>query len=695
MSLPVQDIEEALLTSQWKGESGPFESPVLDLAYKTVNGKLQDVLTSTPIQNLLRLNYSGAELLDHPIESWFSFNDTENLTDQERELLLLLLGVASLHAFIQVNWTGPDFTISSADVVLKANGIPLDSDSSSISENDLNQKAVSELSCGGEPAYHLSRLAIFLRISQLIFDQPSSKYRCIQSVKWWRLRTARVHQQVLDETVGVPEEVMDVEELYSGIAKERELAGLLSLEKGLLAHQIGQDKRASELFLEAARNTGLEYELTGALGKRTKFQENELSQLVLLAESRLQVENDNSTKTDNVTSNGESSKPNVVSITVSDSDKSDAIISTSSLPETLALNDDTLLEQTQFTSSSGGGSSSKLAHIDPSEQPALHPLDQCIFLSMCLNVKNMSPTHGLTQEQMKPYVARVISHPRNWSVHTMALLLRSRLEAERTRTVERSTLQLQALVDQMPSADSSLPERLKYIHAIPMPSKWELEVELAKRFLALGVVRSALEIFERLEMWEDVVQCWQVLERPASGIAIVKDLLEGRKEESENVLLRGKASSERRKPALDSAREAKLWCLLGELEPENAVKHFTRAWDASGQKSGRAMRSLGGYYFSREDYPKAIDCLQKAVAINPLQFRSWFILGCAFVREEKWEKARDAFSRCIAIDDEDSESWNNLASVYLRMGSPRNTEKANNSGDEQSSDEVISLFVFL
>ena len=143
MSLPVQDIEEALLTSQWKGESGPFESPVLDLAYKTVNGKLQDVLTSTPIQNLLRLNYSGAELLDHPIESWFSFNDTENLTDQERELLLLLLGVASLHAFIQVNWTGPDFTISSADVVLKANGIPLDSDSSSISENDLNQKAVS------------------------------------------------------------------------------------------------------------------------------------------------------------------------------------------------------------------------------------------------------------------------------------------------------------------------------------------------------------------------------------------------------------------------------------------------------------------------------------------------------------------------------------------------------------------------
>jgi hypothetical protein len=60
------------------------------------------------------------------------------------------------------------------------------------------------------------------------------------------------------------------------------------LELGLLDNIFSQDKSAVKYFVRAARSTGLEYELTGALGKRTKFQETEISQLVLLlAESQL------------------------------------------------------------------------------------------------------------------------------------------------------------------------------------------------------------------------------------------------------------------------------------------------------------------------------------------------------------------------------------------------------------------------
>jgi tetratricopeptide (TPR) repeat protein len=348
-------------------------------------------------------------------------------------------------------------------------------------------------------------------------------------------------------------------------------------------------------------------------------------------------------------------------------DASDELVK--KLPETLALNDDTLLEHTEFTSSNPAVPGSLLSHLDPSKQPALHPLDQCILLSLCLNVCKTSPAHGLTTEQMAPYVARVISHPENWSVHTMSLLLRSRLEAHRTRTVERSTLQLQALIDQMPTADSTLAERLRLLHALPLPSKWELERELALRFLSLGVVKSALEIFERLEMWEEAIKCWQETEQRDRALAVVRDLLAGRRAEAEAVLARGKASATGpRRAALDAAREAKLWCLLGELEPERAREHFEHAWAVSGETSGRAMRSLGGYFFSREEYTEAARCLRRAVAINPLFSRSWFILGCACIREQDWEGAREAFLRCVTIDDEDAESWNNLASVYLRMG---------------------------
>jgi tetratricopeptide (TPR) repeat protein len=221
----------------------------------------------------------------------------------------------------------------------------------------------------------------------------------------------------------------------------------------------------------------------------------------------------------------------------------------------------------------------------------------------------------------------------------------------------------------MPTSDSKLPERLRYFHSIPLPSKWELEKELALRFLSLGVVKSALEIFERLEMWEEVVKCWGSMEHPDKGIIIVRDLLEGRKSEADIVLARGKATSENRQRIQDSSREAKLWCLLGDLEPDNAVEYYERAWTVSNQSSGRSMRALGGYYFARGKYAEAITCLKRAVAINPLLPRSWFILGCASMRMEDWEGARNAFSRCVALDEDDGESWSNLASMYLRLGS--------------------------
>jgi tetratricopeptide (TPR) repeat protein len=646
------DIERALITGKWDSRADSSQSKVSPIAQAVVKGKFREALTSADAKSLLTSTSDRAsKLSESTIATWFSPLPTGE-TGADVELLRLSIGVACLHAFIQMNWTGPDLNVKVAEVI-----------ATDLSEEDLNAKAIAELAYGGEPAYHLAKGAVFLRIAQILFDLH---YEVCKTVPWWRLRANTTHQRILDEPVPLPPEIVSsVEPLYKGFASEDDLAGRLALEQGLLQHHFGSDKAAADLFIRAARYTGLEYELTGALGKRTKFQQTELTQLVLLAESRARANDDAEERSETAARTAEYDNGNSPSQQPTENQTSSSNV----MPETLALNDDTLLEQTEFTSSSAGSKSgSRLSHLDPSSQPALHPLDQCILLSLCLNVKNTSPAHGLTNEQMSPYVERVISHPRNWSVHTIALLLRSRLESTRTRTVERSTLQLQALVDQMPTADSALSERLMYFHSLPLPSKWELEKELALRFFSLGVVRSAMEIFERLEMWEQVVKCWQSMERPDKGISIVRDLLGGTKAEADTVISRGKSSTSHRRQALDSAREAKLWCLLGDLEPDNALAHYTHAWEISRGTSGRAMRSLGGYHFAHEDYTKAIGCFQKAVAINPLMERTWFILGCACVREERWEEAREAFTRCVSIDDEDGESWNNLASVYLRMG---------------------------
>lgn len=659
-------LESSLLNGQWDSKLHTdleSRSAIAMLAKDVIDGKFREVLTSP----WARAFFRASGLQDKSYEESFSWQLPSVTDETEKEFIQVILAIASLHAFIQANWTGPDLNIKPAEVIVDVMNPTL------ISNEVLDMKAVTELAYGGEPAYHLAQHATFLRLAQLIFALPY--HHCI-SVCWWRLRTTIIHEQLLDEAVPLPTDAYDLLgsllQALTGDTGDRDLAGRLQLEQGRLEHIFCHDKVASDRFVQAARATGLQYELTGALGRRTKFQQNDLSQLVLLAESRKRDDSPAEAVPDDLAD--QSRTPVNVSI-----------MTDSNLPVTLELNDDTLLEQTIFTSSAPSSTTSQLSHLDPVSQPPLHPLDQCILLSLCLNVRNMSPSHGLTSEQMFPYVARVISHPKNWSVHTMALLLRSRLESARTRTVERSVLQLQALIDQMPTADSPLPERLLYFHSIPLPSKWEMERELALRFLTLGVVKSALEIFERLEMWEEVVKCWQSMERTDKAVVIVRDLLKGRKEEAESVILRGKDLPSPQRGKLDSARQAKLWCLLGDLEPDNAVEHYERAWALSKETSGRAMRSLGGYYFARGEFEKVIPCLQRAVKINPLLSRSWFILGCAYIRLENWEGARDSFSRCVSIDDEDGESWNNLASMYLRLDSFQNISESDVNGEDQPS----------
>jgi tetratricopeptide repeat protein 27 len=645
MSCDGEQLQRSLLSGQWREQTGVASQNILvQLGKQVADGDFKAFLCSPLASEVLTLRSDALNDLSLPIKSWFDFSVSSAGGDYEQELVRLLTAVACLHAFLQANWTGPELGVHPLSLL----NIPVEKQPC-ITEETLQEKAIVELAYAGEPAYHLARATFLFRLAQILFDLP---YHHARSAEWWRMRVWNVHAQLLGEPVAFPSVPLD--DLERTFTDEPDLVGQLWLERGLLDHHQSNDRAALECFVRAARATGLRYELTGALGRRTKFQQTDLTQLVLLAESRVRNEDGVGETVREEVSNAE---------TLSTADEL-----AKKLPETLALDDDTLLEHTEFTSSNPAAPGSRLGHLDPSDQPVLHPLDQCILLSLCLNVRNTSPAHGLTTEQMSPYVARVISHPENWSVHTMALLLRSRLEAHRTRTVERSTLQLQALIDQMPTADSAPAERLRLLHALPLPSKWELERELALRFLSLGVVKSALAIFERLEMWEEAIRCWQVTEQRDRALAVVRDLLAGRRAEAEAVLARGKASATGpRRAVLDAAREAKLWCLLGELEPERAREHFERAWEVSRETSGRAMRSLGGYFFAREEYVEAARCLRRAVAINPLYTRSWFILGCACIRVEDWDGAREAFVRCVTIDEEDAESWNNLASVYLRM----------------------------
>ncbi|KWU41935.1 TPR-like protein [Rhodotorula sp. JG-1b] len=602
----------------------------------------------------------------------------QEATEATVEEDLLAIAVAALHAYAQVNWTGPSLDLSLASLLSDAN----------VTDADLNDYAIDQLALGGEPVYHLSKHTFFLLIALQILGLVPSPF---SSTPIWRLRAGIVWIKVLDEPVPLPPFVTaDAASLRLSLDSHSPDRAALTLSLSLLAtllsrrspHSAAQ-KEATVLAQQAANEANLEWELTGRLGKRTKFQVDEKTQLVVLARDT-----------------GSRS---------SETKAEDETPAAPKIPEALALNDDTLLERTAFTEKADKKEddskivgTADLSSLDPAAQPSISSFSQAVLLSLALAtlpaptaLMNLS-ADVLSTSQIQAFVARVLDDPQNWSVHSMALLLRCRAEAGRSRTVERGVLQMQALVDQLkdgspteisaissavkPEDVASARDRLVQFHALALPPAWEMERELAIRYMSLGVIKSALDIFTRLELWEEVARCWMTLERPDRGVQVIRELLEGSKAESDVVMNERKGVGARTFKGGEK-REAKLWCTLGELE--NKPEHYEKAWEVSGHSSSRAMRSLGAVYWAKNDYPAARTALRSALAINPLFPRTWFMLGCCEMRLEDWAGAQDAFGRCVGLDDEDAESWSNLASCHLRRGEIE--------GDHSSRDARVRL----
>jgi hypothetical protein len=279
MSCDCEQLQRSLISGRWREQEGISSQNVLvRLGKQVVCGDFRTYLRSPLSREALALRSDALNDFSKPIGSWFAFSVPSAGGDYEQELVRLLTAVSCLHAFLQANWTGPVIDVDPLSLL----DLPdEDEESSHLSEAILQQKATAELAYAGEPAYHLAQAAFLFRLAQILLDL---QYDHASSAKWWRMRAWKVHAQLLGEPVAFPS--VTFEDLERTLADEPDLVGQLWLERGLFEHHQSNDRAALECFVRAARTTGLRYELTGALGRRTKFQQTDLTQLVLLAESR-------------------------------------------------------------------------------------------------------------------------------------------------------------------------------------------------------------------------------------------------------------------------------------------------------------------------------------------------------------------------------------------------------------------------
>ena len=656
-----------------------------------LDGDYRKILRNVTSQKLFSILSEAVLLPRHQQDAFFQENPFEG---HSGTILVLLTGLAAFNAFLQGNVTGPPLELGNLSSV--------QGDSAAFMEQCLKS-----LDIDGVSVYqyipHVDLFCLARMVFTVYFPRISDG-NFVES-KWMRVRINAFHQRLLSGISGgrlsdstmlqdviesdlkeLGAEIFTSESTYSTEAKVQFL-----LEKAQIYIMQGLDVKAKDNVKLVKEVSGFNYALSGALGKRTKFQQTDISQLVVFAKSKDPAQ---------ASGNDISEASNYGTVS---SRKTDGKQELKNVPNALKLNDDTLLEHINFTKTAfemvdNSALPPELAGMQPDDQPQLNPLDQITLLAEATIKDALSPLDHLNSEEILPYAVRVLSDkPTNWQIYTQALLVRSRIELHRSRTQERSVLQLQVIVDQIvadtsedasPSPDgvpgikithflprvkeaesAPVPERLKYIYQLNSPTRWEVETELAYAWSQAGSLISALEIFKRLRLWAEVALCYHSVNQEDKARQIVR-----------RQLYYSSSGPEMDKYPVDAPEVAnedwnggmrspppphapRLWCILGDLDQDPNC--WQRAWAISKKRYARAQRTLGDYYTRTGDLETAREAYVAATIVNRQNNDTWSRLGDIDLRVGNWDGAIIAFQQSIMIDETDAKTYSNLGSALL------------------------------
>lgn len=505
----------------------------------------------------------------------------------------LVHGCAALELFVRENFTGPSLVEQLPEWARESQTIHID----------------------GEPTSPLARGLPLLTYAHDVFTSVlnDSSDTTTQAVcHWWLWRYAQVMQQVVGSDK-CPSLLKLFSAAFSAIQKSDLIAEngtkLLFLVEAIhTTLEYYQYDAAIQCMNEFQTHYGKKFSLSGALGKRTRFQQDALAQLYVKIESTKKVEKSSFDK-------AERDGSRVVDV---------------------VLEDEAVLHRIKFDDAS----------IEE-EMGAITPLGHAgILAKLWVEMKTGPSKERLNEEEQLAMVDFILANPRCASYFTVseALRYRSKLEVYKFSKVERGMKQLQAVADLYTSQQiSELP--LQFFYTSKVPPRWVLRKELCDSYIKLGLTKAAVDEYIALEMWEDTCYCY------------IANGMNTKAEELANKCL---------EMDIDDARKANFWCIKGDLN--DSIEFYQKGWEMSKKRHARSMRSMGALLVHLKRYEEAADAFKSALELNHLQPGTWFALGCASLICGRYSDAAKAFRRCVTIEYDNYEAWANLANSELKSG---------------------------
>lgn len=131
-----------------------------------------------------------------------------------------------------------------------------------------------------------------------------------------------------------------------------------------------------------------------------------------------------------------------------------------------------------------------------------------------------------TFEYIRAYVSFCVQKSNNWLAFSKALMYRTKNEVDRSKTMDRSLAQGQALIDQFREAQSAtFMEKIDVVFACNYPMFWGVQHELAKLYNKLGVYMSAYELLHRVGIHEEAIRCLFKAGRHTQAVEAADELM--------------------------------------------------------------------------------------------------------------------------------------------------------------------------
>lgn len=568
-------------------------------------GEYSSLVESTVVHDILTSTEDSSFQISVPLDYVRNLVNTylsKHVTVSE-QLEVLCAGVACMNAFIQSNWIGPDYKAPESLTDLLTPIVRKCFPEDQPRHNNVVDCIQLMLSEDGEEICSSIQNPELLVVAQAIFGSNLSELR---TPDWWLLRSTYIQQQILDEQSPTLQEQLNRlsnrVQNFTWVSNYKYLQVLSELEIARIHLHYGKIGASDKEIKKALSMLRMDINLTGALGKRTYYQNRELAQLMI----SVNVDRNNGIEND------------------CDLRKQDSI----DFPKDILLNDDVRMPQVAFSNPQDG------------DFPVLYPLEQAALLAVYVFKKKSQAKDHLQNEELMPFLNCLLSHPKVWAFQFSVLHLRSRLECEHKRTIERALLQTQNLME-LDNIKTPITERLFLFYCSYAPPSFIVASECASMLVSTGSFQSALDLFLKLQLWDEVIACYNYLKLRHKAAEVIREQLK-------------------------KGETVKLLCSLGDATDD--VQCYERAWELSNHKNAQAKRHWGMFYFNKKMYKECIEHFKQSLAINSLQIAIWFRLGYATLMERRWEESATAYRRYCALEPDSFEAWNNLAKAYILLG---------------------------